>query len=112
MTYWVTSTTGLMERTTARRRRSRIQMGVGAWLLTPRITQPTNVGQAAGASRWTTTDVRDDDVLAPGKPALPRAAAPTAPAAGPLATTPSPSDQASMVLGSVASRASTSLVNS
>src|SRR5262245_16748716 len=107
MTYWVTSTTGLMERTPARRRRSRIHTGVDAWLLTPRMTQPTNVGQAAGASRWTTTESRGD-AAASERPETPadddESAAP--------ATTPSPSDHASIVSGSVASRTSTSLVNS
>src|SRR3569833_1003902 len=122
MTYCVTSTTGLMDRTPARRRRSRIHTGVDARLLTPWTPQPTNVGQAAGASRCTTTESRDDDVEAAaparaGSPietsvrgtlGVPRDAAVPATRVPPLA--PSSSDHASMVSGSVASNTSTSLV--
>src|ERR1700753_2493873 len=106
MTYWVTSTTGLMERTPARRRRSRIQTGVVARLLTPRMTQPTNVGQAAGASRCTATESRDDVLAAVAASEVTPAAALDFGVAG---TTPSPSAQASMVSGAGASNTSPSL---
>src|SRR5689334_10399116 len=107
MTYCVTSTTGLMDRTPARRNRSRIQTGVVARLLTPWMTQPTNVGQAAGASKWTATESRAD--AAPTDVA-PRPEATPATNDGWVAV--SSSAQASMVSGSVASNTSTSLVNS
>src|SRR4051794_272199 len=114
MTYWVTSTTGLMDRTPARRNRSRIQTGVVARLLTPWITQPTNVGQAAGAAKWTAAVSRDGSA-----PAATTALAPvaTATARGPEEPAPTPfsktgpapvssSAHASMVSGCVASNTS------
>src|SRR3954452_1027687 len=86
MMYCVTSTTGLMDRTPARRRRSRIQTGVVARLLTPWMTQPTNVGQAAGASKYTATESREGS--APPYPTAPAAAPPDEPTAPDRAEAP------------------------
>src|ERR1700733_14846495 len=85
-----------MDRTPARRRRSRNQTGVVARLLTPRMTQPTNLGQPAGASRGPATGGRGGGEPPPRASAQPFAAGAAGNPAGPATSRGAPVGPAPM----------------